>query len=535
MRKVLIVDDEKLIRLGVKTMIERKSEDHYEIFLASNGLEALEIVSKEKIDIIITDIRMPEMDGIDFINKLQKFDTKPAIMILSGYDDFNYAVQAMKCGAHNYLLKPVKREELYESLDKIEKALKISEIAENSRLLDSVQMDDYIAAELKNIFLSINISEAEVESIGKKLKLDILNGEYYLGLMIKEEESGSDRGIIGETYSSNELNIILERYMQDFQNRNFKIFPCCGALVIITGDIKDFEDIKQMYSTDDDSRFHIGFSNKVQGVRSLKRSFDQAEEALKYRIYPNYHGNTIIKYPDIQNKIKEYKIDLDKIEKLHNMLGTDRENEIESLLEELFNESRFKSFSISYLEETNKSINKLVLSEIETKIFLYEEDMLKKFQRFKDIYNFNSFKHYYHELKAFIISINEYIKTMKEIYGNRDKIDRAINYINNNYHKDINLATVSNEVSLNYSYFSQIFKEHVGDNFVSYLKKVRINKAKEILRSDESKVYEVGKMVGYEDSKQFAKHFRSVTGVSPIEYKKSLLKDTSITYDSDNK
>ena len=533
MRKVLIVDDEKLIRLGVKTMIERKAKDCYEIYLCSNGLEALETVRKEKIDIIISDIRMPEMDGLEFIKSLKNLEYKPAIMILSGYDDFNYAVDAMRAGAQNYLLKPVKRDELYESLDKIEKKLVESELAEGLSEQDNVRMDDYITAELKNIFLRTDISEEEIESIGKKLKIDLLNDDYYIGLLIKEENNKSDAWPNMQLDVINEINSMLSRYASDLQPNSFKIFPCGYALAIISLDYKVFESMRQMHLTDSNFRFHIGLSSKVNGVKSLKIALDEAEEALKYRIFLNPHGNTLIKYQDIQNKVKEYRIDLEKIEKLHNMLGTDREREIEHLLEEVFSETKFKNFSVSYLEETNSVINKLILNEVETKIFQYEDDIIKRFERFKDIYNFNSIKNYCQELKGFVIYINEYIKTMKEIYGNRDKVDKAIEFINNNYYKDINLATVSNEVSLNYSYFSQIFKEQTGENFVSYLKKVRINKAKEVLRNDEIKVYEVGKMVGYDDSKQFAKHFRSVTGISPIEYKRNLLKGINISGEDD--
>jgi two-component system response regulator YesN len=535
MRKVLVVDDEKLIRLGVKAMIERKTKDFYDVVLCSNGLEALDIVSKEKIDIVVTDIRMPEMDGITFIKKLQDFQSKPLILVLSGYDDFSYAVEALKCGVQNYLLKPIKREELYESLDKIEKTLKKSQESESAKNVYSVHMDEYIVAEMKNIILRTDITEAEIESIGKRLKFDILDNQFYLGLLIKEEDNKIETARSSEQDITNEINIILDRYSKEFQHNSFKIFQCCYGLVIISQDISVFEVIKQKYLTDCGFRYHIGLSNVGQGILSLKPSFSQAEEALKYRIFLNYHGNTVIKYSDIENKNKDYNLDTDKIEKLRNMLGTDREKEIDSLFEEIFTENRFRSFSISYLEETNKLINEIVLREIESKIFLNEEDMLKKFKKFKSISNFNSYKQYNHELKDFIISINEYIKTMKEIYGNKDKIDKAIEFINNNYRKDINLATVSNEVSLNYSYFSQVFKEQTGENFVSYLKRIRINKAKEILRSDESKVYEVGKMVGYDDSKQFSKHFRSVTGVSPIEYKRNLFKELKASRQNENK
>jgi len=121
MRKILVVDDEKLIRLGVKSMIEKKQKGFYEIALCSNGKEALELVQREKFDIVITDIRMPQMDGITLIQNLQSVEYRPAVIILSGYDDFNYAREALKGGAKDYLLKPINREQLYSSIEKVEK------------------------------------------------------------------------------------------------------------------------------------------------------------------------------------------------------------------------------------------------------------------------------------------------------------------------------------------------------------------------------------------------------------------------------
>ena len=121
MRKILIADDEELIRKGLKAMIKRYKEDFYDIYLCSNGNQANEILDNENIDILITDIRMPEVDGIELIKHLKNFNKETAIIILSGYDDFKYAKEAIRCGAKEYLLKPVNREKLYLCMEDIEK------------------------------------------------------------------------------------------------------------------------------------------------------------------------------------------------------------------------------------------------------------------------------------------------------------------------------------------------------------------------------------------------------------------------------
>lgn len=517
MKKVLVVDDEKFIRLGIKTMLERKPESHYEITLCSNGVEALELINNEKFDIVITDIRMPEMDGITFIQNIQNKAFKPAILILSGYDDFDYAVEALRCGAKNYLLKPIQREDLYASFDKVESEIdKSYELADRESLISS-NIEDFIEDELNYIFLKENISENEIISIGNRIQLNILNEEYYLGLLVKP-----DMGINSKTYNlKNEINSKLEEYRVNAKDRHIIIFDNDFGLVIIANDFGVFTYIQEKYAKDNFFRLNIGVSCKAFNIVEIRKTFNQALDALKYRIFSYNYGTTLVSYSSVSEKKKDYIIPLDSIEKLGNMIGTDREKEIEKSISELLNENKIRELNISYFEIINKKINEVILDKVKVKFTFEDENVLMKFERFNNIYNFKSFKEYFHELKEFIVYISEYIRTINEIYGDRKNIDRAIEYINNNYHKDLNLAIVSNVVSLNYSYFSQLFKEQTGENFVSYLKKLRISRAKDLLMSDEYKIYEIAKKVGYEDSKRFAKIFRSITGVSPVEYRDS--------------
>jgi two-component system response regulator YesN len=514
MRKILVVDDEKLIRLGVKSMIEKKQKDFYDIALCSNGKEALEMVQRETFDIVITDIRMPQMDGISFIQNLQKVECNPAVIILSGYDDFNYAREALKCGAKDYLLKPINREQLYSSIEKVEKDLEVSkEMANNENLIRSY-IEDFRANELNYIFLRSNINEDEIEEIGEKLKLDIFYDNYYIGLAL-----GSEASNIRSDGFRNEICLAVEEYVRSNKDKKVYVFNNEHGVVLAANSCSVFEYLEERYSKESFFKFFIGISEEHIGIKEVKKAYEQAREALKYRTFSHYYGTTIINYSTISNKSKDFTMPTEKVEMLRNLIETDREKDIEITLSELLNEGKARDFSISYLEELNKQINQIVLKQIKSKFFLKEEEVLEKFKRFNEIYNFSNFKEYSHDLKEFVLYINEYIRTIKDIYGDKKNIEKAIDYINNNYYKDLNLAIVSNEVSLNYSYFSQVFKEYTGENFVNYLKKIRINKAKELLKENDYKIYEVAQKVGYDDSKQFAKIFRSITGVSPAEYR----------------
>lgn len=120
MKTILIAEDEKYIRLGLKAMVQRSSVPVGEILEARDGEEALEILSAQPVDLLITDIRMPKLDGIELVSRISKMGLQTAVLVVSGYDDFSYAVEMLRNGVQDYLLKPVERERLYSALEKIE-------------------------------------------------------------------------------------------------------------------------------------------------------------------------------------------------------------------------------------------------------------------------------------------------------------------------------------------------------------------------------------------------------------------------------
>ena len=123
MNTLLVVEDEKLIRQGIVAMIRRSSVPVEEILECRNGEEALEILGKQRVDVMFTDIRMPKMDGLTLVNKMEELSQKPVVIVLSGYDEFSYAVEMMKHGVRDYILKPIKRETIEQLLENLEREL----------------------------------------------------------------------------------------------------------------------------------------------------------------------------------------------------------------------------------------------------------------------------------------------------------------------------------------------------------------------------------------------------------------------------
>ncbi|GIW48806.1 MAG: hypothetical protein KatS3mg079_282 [Caloramator sp.] len=314
------------------------------------------------------------------------------------------------------------------------------------------------------------------------------------------------------------LKDMLSEYKREL-NEEFVIFvDKDGRVVIICNNIELYRYIilkfEQCHIT-----LNLGISEESSYLGELRHKYYEPIEALKYIfLYSNQH---VIRYSDIKNRIDDYIIPMNKIKKLNNMIGTDREEDIKSCLREIFDINEILKYKISYIEEVNREISGIIKSFITN----LDKDFCEEFKEYKmieDIYIYSSFHDYYRTIENLILKLNEYINQKKLAYTDNIYIEKAIKYIHENYYKDINMAMVSNYVSLNYSYFSQIFKEYIGLNFVDYLKKIRIEEAKKLLEINDYKIYEVGEKVGYKNSKQFAKIFKEIEGISPIEYRQKL-------------
>jgi two-component system, response regulator YesN len=501
--KVLIADDEKNIRLGIQAMIKREYPN-LETFIAADGQESLEMINEIDPDILITDIKMPHLDGIQLIKEIQNRGKKTALVILSGYDDFAYAKEAIKNKVQDYLLKPVNRRELFNTLNTI-----IEEL-ESSNKMTYQHMDEYRASQLNYILLNPNLQSEQIESLYQKMQINPYENGYYVGVI--------DPG--GEIEGADFLNRINQMLAAIETDATINFLDKDDRTIIITADSHVFSHLKGHLGRDRYFMVTIGVSQKAEDLKELKETYEQALLALKYHfVYPR---SQVIFYEKIKEKQNLTSMPADLINKISNMLGTDRENEIKSYLMQVMDFDVIASSNISYLESLNNEINEVIFKGFFAKLGQESLETFKLLNKMGNIYNFNNFHEYFHALEDLLMRIHEYNKQMKAVYSEQKYMDRAIEYVRSNYHKDLNLAVVSNYISLNYSYFSHMFKEFTGQNFVDYLKMVRIEEARKLLKETDYKVFEISEMVGYKNPKQFARVFREIEGISPKEYREMM-------------
>jgi two-component system response regulator YesN len=527
-RNLLIVDDEKNIRYGLKIMIERQFPDTYDIDMAGNGQSALDIFRKTPADIIITDIRMPVMDGIRLLEEIA-METKgngPAIIILSGYDDFEYAKSAIKYKVKDYLLKPIRREELFDVLERIDKEMTEQEAIDRQRSEENEVFYKAVRSKWIQQLLTHqgNLSIEELEKYSHEIGFQQFKQPLTVAVVNFRYEDGT-RMSTGEIQSLVErLSCLLvgkfEVVMSDIE----------GKVVLIGGPKSGFQELSKLAQVKGWHGLRMGISTEGHLLSEIRAQYEEALTALQYTFL--YSQANFIDYEVVKQERRNFPLPHEDIRKLANMLGTDREKEMLALLGSIFQTEYLQRMDISYLERVSRLMNEQVLDEV---FLVYGEssvEVLKLYRKVGNMFNFQSFHDYYRKLEHLLISVNDYVTQVRSAYTEHSDMKEAVAYIEEHYARPLNMAMVSNHVSLNYSYFSEAFKAYTGANFVLYMKKVRIQKAKELLLKSSVKLSMVGESVGFENSKQFSRVFKELEGVTPNEYRIKVQADERLKGDS---
>ncbi|WP_161601417.1 response regulator [Paenibacillus luteus] len=512
MRKLLIVDDEKNIRVGLKAMIEREYKDSYEILLATDGFEALQMVQTMEIDIMLTDISMPEMDGIQLIKLLEECPKKPIIVIVSGYDDFSYAKAAIHYDVKEYLLKPVLREELSGTIKRIEEELQRREEVTVALTSSTQQLEEYKESQLFYFSTNPLLESEEIRGKLYPLGLDWLDSGYRI-IIIKYT---GDLQALGTNVFKAQVDGLLEKAKPSLGFQMARFFDRSGRAVVLTEGELSFKSLTDRITLSE-LNYVLAVSSFHLRIESLHPAYEEATRAMKYTFLRSTPGMEL--FEDIKERNCDFDVPVSKIKIIANMLGAGREKELIKLLHEVLDLNEIVSFDIHYLEEISKNLNEFVFDYV---FHLYGKesvDILKRYKAVGDLYNFAYFQDYYREVEGLLMLVNEYIKTLKSAKIDNKEIKEALQYIHENYNKNISMTIISNMVSFNYYYFSQAFREYTGENFVNYIKKYRIGKAKQLLETTNDKIYEIAAKVGFENTKNFNRVFKDIEGISPMEYR----------------
>ncbi len=476
MHTLLIVEDEKMIRQGIKAMVQRSGVQIDEILECSNGQMALEILKSQKVDVMFTDIRMPKMDGIELVKAMQDLPNKPLTVAISGYDDFTYAVEMLRKGIKDYILKPVDREQVKEILERLDAEVQQNrEDKENSKTIGGQQ--------LRHLMWDDNIAETEKTVILKQYDSEFYRQGYLVCCM--ENQAG---------------DLVVEEDL--IYISNLGEYECY---------ILKAEKMDQVMKRDWRRRY-VGVSTLKTGLEELKTGFEEARKAREEAFWLEKNV-----YFFEETEITEEVAEPVSLDNFVQMLGTDKAETAIKQLRKIFWNARRSPGHCNLEKELKLFIDKL----LQTYEMVLQPDK-EELAKMKYIYAYPCIADYEPRFMEWMEKIAEKLNHKFEDYKNKQKIQQAVIYIRENYDKDLNMAVVSNYISMNYSLFSFAFKQYTGTNFVNFLKDIRMEKAKELLENTDLRIVEISQKIGYENEKHFMKTFKTTCGVSPTEYRRNM-------------
>lgn len=534
--KVFLVEDEMVIRRGIKNSIDWEKEGYIFCGEASDGELAYPMIIKEKPDILITDIRMPFMDGLELCKLVKKELPNIKILILSGYDEFDYAKEAIRLGVTEYLLKPISSGKLLEALNGVSESIRREKEDKDMVRKYMEEMRENTEHEKQKFFeqmIAGNLSMADALETGKKYEMNLSAGMYNLLLFrfTLGEENRKSGELLGEAeYAIEKLTERLE-YVFEFQ-RGVE-----GWAFLLMADneeqmservkelSKDLEEIMKNYST---IAYFGGIGQPVARLRELEESFREAERALAARF--TMELNRIISVEDIRMAQNVDTLDdieitsFGEIEKTRTMLekflNNGAEDEIDEFVDVYINELPEENLKSVLMRQYIIMDAYIVMMSFCEKIEGIEGEMQAQSEELKNsmktIQTLEEIKNYIRMLLKKIIGVRDTISGRR--YS--DIIEIAKDQIRKTYMSDeISLNTIAAEVGMSPSYFSSIFSKEMGKTFVEYLTEIRMDRAKELLMCSSMKTSEIGYEVGYKDPHYFSYIFKKTQNCTPKEFR----------------
>lgn len=532
MYSVLTVDDDKRICNGLSKHIEWEKIGFYKPLFAINGQEALQIFKKQKIDLLVTDIRMPLISGLELAERVSRQYSNTSIVILSGYNDFEYAKTAMKFGVKHYITKPTNLKQFSTLLNEIK--IELDTKRNKDKKMESLDKKYNIAVDILIEQFLIDLSLGAIKkgsilnSFFKEYNLNFQYSYYSIAslkILDLEKQTGQIHKYESNQYISSIKNII--SITLNAHNLVYYTFSLSSDVinVVINSEGIDIvglacENILLNIETISGGNTIIAISDCVTDIEHLPICYNQIEEI--YSVIQLKALNGILHYNSIKNQIQE-KIDYTK------------EKE-KMLLSYLTNSETEKAFNIidsifEPLSESNATLDNVrehfirLFFAVESSLREYninlcdimdeEISALKKSKEFCNVEDFGNW------FKTLSLKIINYINEMKVPCSNK-LVEMVKVYIDENYMHNISLYSSSEKVYLSPTYISKIFKKVTGTNFIEYLTMVRMNQAKKLLLDYNNKIYEIGNKVGYKSIKHFSQVFKRYTSMTPTEYRESI-------------
>ncbi|MBQ0001165.1 MAG: response regulator [Clostridiales bacterium] len=531
MLKVLLVDDEPFIIQGLSVLIDWEKEGFEIAATKSNGLEALEYLRKNKVDVILADIKMPAMTGLQLLEKIREEKISEAyFVILSGYGDFSYAQQAIRYNCTDYILKPMERSELLELLDKIRSQLKISyEEEQSNRTFQRAYLERNVIALLTGKYDSVNL-----EYVKKHMQLSdgvcYVDLEFIDILRLKEEkEEGELRALQRELYkicqellredgthvvfdvspddSYYDVGLILCDYMHAKEDRTQEEY--LEAFIKNLGRLMDYP-------------ISMFVGKKVKDISSISQSYGAA---CILRSMEPFRAEKQIYYYDKEIHVgsgealcKQSLDDLISAIELNDKVAIHQK--VDALFEEM------QRIGVGSGDTITLNINYLLFRLIHLATEQDNEVDQDEILHFISEHSFEKgiLRGGNAHLTKFSSEFAEYLVQLRKNVS-RGVLQDVEKEIRTNFAENLTLRDLGKKYFVNSSYLGQIFQKKYGKSFKDYLTEYRIQEAARMLLKTDEKISMIAETVGYKDCDYFIRKFIDVMGCTPTRYRKTQKKE----------
>lgn len=509
MMNILIADDEKIEREGIRYLLSLEKGER-RIFEAANGKQAMQILRTENIDMILTDIKMPVIDGLELARRAKELFPEIRIVIFSGYNDFTFAQEAIRYGVTDYILKPVDPDNFHEIIEKAEKNIRERQAEENREIRRQNFLQQYF---LQNYLYS---GKKEIlEKAGEFVDLDKWNG-WHCAILIETDTAFFDTA---EENFPGELQKELRRvffYLNLNERQSLLLFQdvYCDYL-LVANHLYTF--LKRNYMV----RIYLSVSRKFDGCECLPEILGQLEQQMEEKFYhPEKH---IFSCEEEELKMAAGEV---QDSQLMQMISEDiSRKDTEQLWK------HFECLKEKYSSNTQFSAMyiKFVFSNVIQELF-QENQFADEHRLEQEIDRLYSCGNIMDILKVTEDNIREYEKFLeRSMSESRNEVAAVKNYIYQHYGEDLNLEMLAEKVYLSSGYLSFIFKKETGMNLNRFIKVFRMEKAGEFLHDTNMKVAQISEKVGFANVSYFCRSFREYYGCSPESYRKGTGGDEEIS------
>ena len=533
--KVFLVEDEYIVREGIKNNIDWEKNGYDFCGEASDGELAFPMISEKRPDIVITDIRMPFMDGIELSRMIKEEYPEIKIIILSGHEEFEYAKAAIQIGVEEYLLKPINGDELLQVVNRV--AQKIKEENESRETLQEGEGDEnfeYAKRQLLSSLIDDNASLSDAMEQGKKIHLNLM-AQCYNIMMLKLQRKNKEQGFsqrILELYKTMEDTL----KEQDGQSIMFDRAPE-GKVILFMGsgeeEIRRNMDVfagqfREILPEYEDVTYFGSVGVPVMRLRELGESYEAASHGFSYRFLtePNQIVDNHTVFDQTRNEKKFScsigSVDIQNLDKqkIESFLKGGEMDEIHFFVEEYMKNTGDAGKNSMIFRQYIVMDMFFATSHFLTQITDGREQLGEPFESPEQMQKIVS------DLEATVVYIKELFTKVMQVRDaqttehNSDVVENAKKYISENYHdEELTLNTVAHEVNVSPNHLSAMFSQKTGQTFVKYLTDVRMHRAKELLKCTSKRSNEICEEVGYRDPHYFSHLFKKNVGCSPIQYR----------------